>query len=80
VARTDVGVARANFTALLDRVERGERIAITRNGRVVAVLGPPPGSRERTVDESVAEILAFREGRRLGPGLAVRDLIDAGRR
>lgn len=72
--------ARTRFAALLQRVERGERISITRHGRVVAVLTPPPGRPDRTVDEAVAGILALRRGRRLGDDLTVRDLVDAGRR
>lgn len=72
--------AKTHFAALLDRVERGERIAITRHGSVVAVLGPPPGSPDRTAEEAIDAILAGREGRTLGPGLSVRDLIEAGRR
>lgn len=71
--------AKTHFSALLDRVERGERISITRHGRVVAVLSAPPGAAERTVDEAVAELLELRRGRRLGNDLSVRDLIDAGR-
>lgn len=72
--------AKTHFSTLLDRVERGEQIAITRHGRVVAVLAPAPGGTERTADEAVAGILALRKGRRLGDDLTVRDLIDAGRR
>lgn len=72
--------AKTHFSALLDRVEKGDRVSITRHGRVVAVLAPPPGVPDRTVDEAVAEIIALRKGRRLGEGLTVRDLIDAGRR
>lgn len=72
--------ARTHFAALLRRVEQGERIAITRHGRVVAVLAPPASAAGRTVDEAVDAILAFRKGRVLGEELTVRDLIDAGRR
>ncbi len=72
--------AKTHFAALLNRVEKGEHIAITRHGRVVAVLVPPPDAPGRTVAETVTDILAFRKGRRLGPRLSVRDLIDAGRR
>lgn len=72
--------AKTHFAALLDRVEKGERIRITRHGRVVAVLSPPAGAAEQTADEAVGSILAARRGRRLGPDLTVRDLIDAGRR
>ncbi|KQS02171.1 hypothetical protein ASG11_15430 [Sphingomonas sp. Leaf357] len=34
--------ARANFAHALDAAERGERVSITRNGKTVAELGPPP--------------------------------------
>jgi prevent-host-death family protein len=72
--------AKTKLSALLDRVERGEQISISRHGRVVAVLSPPPGGMERTVDEAVDGILELRRGRRLGDDISVRDLIDAGRR
>jgi antitoxin (DNA-binding transcriptional repressor) of toxin-antitoxin stability system len=71
--------ARTQFSALLERVEKGESIAITRHGRVVAMLGPPPGGPDRTSDDAVSGILALRQGRRLGDDLTVRDLVDAGR-
>ncbi len=79
---TDVGAyhAKTHLAELLDRVERGERITITRHGQAVAQLIPAAGSAERTVDEAVAGILALRPGRTLGPDLTVRDLIDEGRR
>jgi prevent-host-death family protein len=72
--------AKTHFSALLDRVERGEEITITRHGRAVARLVPVeavPG-RERLGD-IVARLKAFRRGRRLGD-LSVRDLIEEGRR
>jgi prevent-host-death family protein len=72
--------ARTHFSALLGRVEKGERIAITRHGRVVAVLVPPSAAPDRTVEEAVAGILSSREGRRLGAGLTVGDLLAEGRR
>lgn len=72
--------AKTKLSALLDRVERGEHISISRYGRVVAVLSPPPGGVERTVGEAIDAILELRRGRALGDGLTVRDLIDAGRR
>ena len=79
---TNVGAyhAKTHLAALLDRVETGERITITRHGRVVAQLIPAAGSAEHTVDEAVAGIVALREGCTLGPDLTVRALIDEGRR
>lgn len=72
--------AKTHLSALLDRVERGERVTITRHGRPVAILVPAPGAAERTVDDAVAGILALRKGKRLGADLGVRDLIEEGRR
>lgn len=72
--------AKTKLSALLDRVESGEHISITRYGKVVAVLSPPPGGVERTVEEAIDGILELRRGRTLGDALTVRDLIDAGRR
>lgn len=72
--------AKTHLAELLDRVERGERVTITRHGRPVAVLVPPAGLPGRTAEEAVAALLDLRRGRRLGEGLTVRDLIDEGRR
>lgn len=71
--------AKTHFSALLNKVEKGEHVSITRHGRVIAVLAPPPGANDRTVQEAIAGIKALRQGRRLGAQLTVRDLIDAGR-
>lgn len=72
--------AKTHLAELLDRVERGERVTITRHGRPVAVLVPPPGVPDRTAAEAVDALLVLRAGRRLGKGLSVRDLIEEGRR
>ncbi len=72
--------AKTHLAELLDRVEGGERITITRHGRVVAHLVPPPGSAQHSVDDAVSGILQLRRGRTLGPDLSARALIDEGRR
>lgn len=72
--------AKTHLSALLDRVEAGERISITRHGRVVAVLTPPAGAPGVRAEDAVSAILEGRAGRTLGGDLTVRDLIDAGRR
>ncbi len=78
----DVGAyhVKTHLAELLDRVELGERITITRHGRPVAQLIPAAGAVEHTVDEAVDGIVALRRGRTLGPDLTVRALIDEGRR
>ena len=72
--------AKTRLPELLRRVEAGERITITRRGKDVAVLAPVPEGRERTVDEAVDALLAFRREHALGEGLSVRDLVEEGRR
>ena len=76
----EVGVydAKTQLPRLLDEVEKGETITITRHGRPVAKLVPvaPP---RRDVAEVIEEILQARKGRTLG-GITIRELIDEGRK
>ncbi|WP_434056376.1 type II toxin-antitoxin system Phd/YefM family antitoxin [Georgenia sunbinii] len=53
-------VARQTLPAQLDRVEAGEEVAITRHGRVVAVLVRPDALRARRAPE------AWRQADRIG--------------
>lgn len=72
--------AKNKLSALLDEVERGEEVVITRHGKPVARLVPPPhvvGSEEaRAAAESIR---AMSKGVTLG-GAKLKDLIDDGRR
>jgi prevent-host-death family protein len=79
VART-VGAyeAKTHLPQLLDEVEAGETITITKRGRVVAELRPVTLDRERA-RAAIEEIHAARKGHRLG-GLKVKKLIEEGRR
>ena len=72
--------ATTHLAALLDRVERGERITITRHGRAVADLVPPVGAPAMSVDDAVDHLRGFRHAHPLGDGLSIRQLIDEGRR
>jgi prevent-host-death family protein len=71
--------AKTQFSALLDRVERGEEVRITRHGRPVARLVPDREIDKRAIDKAIAELKAIREGSRLD-GLSWKELRDAGRR
>lgn len=82
---TTVGTyhAKTHLTDLLNRVEAGETITITRHGRPVAKIVPAdaPG---RAVDDAIAmefrrlrESVAARGGAK---GSSVRDLVREGRR
>ena len=65
--------------ALLDRVERGEEIVITRRGKPVAKLVPAEPSFDRTsARRAVAGLLEANRGVTLG-GLKIKELISEGR-
>ena len=71
--------AKSKFGQLLDWVEAGEEIVITRRGRVVARLAPPRAAVDREqARAAAAEIRAMSKGVTLG-GLNIKDLITEGR-
>ncbi|HEX5796519.1 MAG TPA: type II toxin-antitoxin system prevent-host-death family antitoxin, partial [Geminicoccaceae bacterium] len=65
---TTVGTfeAKTHLSALLERVERGEEITITKHGRAVARLVPAGAVSRDRLNDTVARLKAFRKGRRLG--------------
>jgi len=81
VAMREVGAfeAKSRLGQLLDRVEAGEEVVITRRGKAVARLVPPASAfdRERS-RRAVQRIREIRKGVTLG-GLRIKDLISEGR-
>jgi len=75
-----VSEAKAHFSDLLDRVEQGERLVITRNGRAIAVLASPELSRSKNLAEIGQRALDSTKGTTLPEGMTIRDLIYAGRK
>jgi prevent-host-death family protein len=72
--------AKTHLPKLLEAVEGGETIVITRHGKEVARLVPPAGTKsEADVAEAIARWKEARKGLTLG-GLKLRDLIEEGRR
>ena len=73
--------AKTHLSALLERVERGEEITITRRGRPIARLVPldRTTARKAAGDDTVRQLKVLRAGNRLG-GLSIRKLREAGRR
>jgi prevent-host-death family protein len=71
--------AKAHFSELLERVESGEQLTITRHGKPVARLVPVKQS--VTPQERAAAIQRWREvsGDISLGGLRIRDLINEGR-
>jgi prevent-host-death family protein len=71
--------AKNKLGQLLDQVEHGEEIIITRRGRAVARLVPTePGFDRDKARRAVAGILELSKGATLG-GLKIKDLINEGR-
>jgi len=72
--------AKNKFGTLLDWVENGEEVVITRRGKAVARLVPSASGYDRKVaTQAVADIVARRAGVTLG-GLDIKDLVNEGRR
>ncbi|GBD15874.1 hypothetical protein HRbin26_00769 [bacterium HR26] len=69
--------AKVHFSEVLDRVEKGERIVITRRGVPVAML-VPISPRRREPEQAIEAFRRFRRGKRLD-GLPLHALIAEGR-
>lgn len=76
-----VGVfeAQTHLGELLDRVERGESVTITRQGKPVAQLVPTAPLQERNRAEVIRDLLEFGKGRKI-EGMSIRAMIEEGRR
>lgn len=68
--------ATAQLSAILDAVERGETVAITRHGRRIARLVPEPAHRQERAAKAVEALRAF--GQRNGP-VGLDELVSARR-
>jgi prevent-host-death family protein len=70
--------AKAHFSELLDAVERGETIAITRHGRRIARLVPEADRRRQEIEEAIADMKALAKERRekFGP-VSVEEIISS---
>ena len=75
--------AKTKLAELLDKVEDGEVVTITRRGREVARLVPARSTASaEELRKAVDDIKRNRVGRgkRAGPGTSIAELIKAGRR
>ena len=71
--------AKNRLGQLLDWVEAGEEVVITRRGRIVARLVPPsPAVDREQARNAAAAIRAMSKGVTLG-GLKIKDLVAEGR-
>lgn len=72
--------AKTQLSSLLDKVEQGEEVVITRHGRPVARLSAyPPTATLGDDDDFERRFSEARKGVRLD-GLELKDLIEEGRR
>lgn len=71
--------AKTHLPKLLERVQKGERITITKHGVPVAVLQPPEAENKVDTKSVIHELRKFREKHSRG-GISIRDMIEEGRR
>ncbi len=73
--------AKTHFSALLEKVEKGEQIMITKHGRAVAKLIPIEISESISRSDVINKIKAFRKKHKYSlTGLDWKTLRDEGRR
>ena len=66
--------AKTHLPQILDEVERGETVIITRHGRAIARLVPEAQRRQAEIDQAIA---GLGELRRRAGRIAVQDLLAA---
>jgi prevent-host-death family protein len=70
--------AKQKLSELVERAGRGERIGITKRGKLTAVLEPVQNNGE--IEEIFAAIEKLRRRAKPHPGVTTKDLIEEGRR
>ena len=71
--------AKTHFSALLDQVERGEHVVITKHGRPVAKLIPTTVTDKEKIHRTIQQIKEIGKQHTLG-GISWKSLRDAGRK
>ena len=71
--------AKTHLSSLLDKVEKGERVTITRHGVPVAVVSPVGGRDKGDIRQAIEELRELRKGKTTG-GMSIREMIEEGRR
>jgi len=72
--------AKAQFSELLDDVERGETVVITRHGKPIVRMTPMVADRQSEIREVIAKMKQLRQGTK---GAALEEILqwrDAGRK
>jgi len=69
--------AKTHLPQLLDEVERGETIVITRHGRRIARIVPEAERRQQEVDEAIDNIIALgKEVRKRNGPISIEEIIS----
>jgi prevent-host-death family protein len=73
--------AKQKLSELVERAGRGERIGITKRGKLAAEIGPVRPERAEQIDlkRVFAEIEKIRKRSKKVPGVTVKSLIEEGR-
>ena len=69
--------AKTHLPSLLDKVERGETIIITRHGKAIARIVPEKARRQEEIDAALASIKKL--GKKIGAknkGLTIEEIIS----
>lgn len=72
--------AKARLAQLLDDVERGATIVITRHGRAIARLIPEADRRQAEIDQAIEHLMATRRTMPRVSADELRAMIDEGRK
>jgi prevent-host-death family protein len=72
--------AKSHFAELLDRVEKGEEITVTRRGQAVARLVPIRPVRDEAAIREALRRMDDRAARATLGGIKIKDLINEGRK
>lgn len=70
---------RAKLSHLLEKVEKGEKIVITKRGKAVAMLTPFTSEQDTHIESVIQSIREGRKNIKLR-GLSLKQMIDEGRR
>lgn len=70
--------AKQKFSEIVERAAKGERIGITRRGKLAAVVGP--AENEIDIDAIFASMDRIREKSKKPKNVSIQELRDAGRK
>jgi len=71
--------AKTHFAALLQQVEKGEQVTITKHGRPIAKLVPIAGNDRNVLRQTIKQLQDFGKRNKLN-GLNWKELRDEGRK